>query len=396
MEMFPRPDFDEIIDRIGSHSMKWDGMQSLYGLSPDKAIPMWVADMEFRPPRAVQEALRETIEHGVYGYFGDDTDYLEAIRWWMQNRHNWHIEKDWIFTTHGLVNGAGLCIEAFTEPGDGVVLLTPTYYSFYRILRDSTLHIVECPLKKHKEHYSFDTDYYDTLMTGKEKLLILCSPQNPGGQVWSTEELCKIADFARKHDLIVVSDEIHADLVYSGNTHTPMALAAPEIADRLVTMTSSTKTFNIAGAHLGNVIVSDPKLHRLFSRTIRTLGISSGAFGPTMVTAAYSPEGAAWVDHLMIYLNENKRIFDTHMNALRGVHSMPLQATYLSWVDFSDSGLSPEQCRQRIEEKAHIAAYAGHHFGKVGESFVRFNIACPRATLNKACTQLKQAFSDLV
>ena len=305
-----RPDdmtFDTPISRAGSHCSKWDMLEPLYGLTPDEGLAMWVADMEFKPPQVVQYALQKMLDHGVYGYFGDDRKYLDAIRWWMANRHGWDVAAEWIFTTHGLVNGTALCVHSFTQPGDAVVLMTPVYHAFARVIKAAGREVTECPLVLENGTARMDFAAWDKLLTGREKMLILCSPHNPGGRVWTVEELRGVADFCVRHDLILVSDEIHHDLVYPGQKHLVMAKAAPQIADRLVMMTATTKTFNIAGAHIGNVIIADPALRKTFANTINAMGISPNSFGMHMATAAYSPEGAVWVDALMRYLDGNRR-----------------------------------------------------------------------------------------
>jgi cystathionine beta-lyase len=232
-------------------------------------------------------------------------------------------------------------------------------------------------------------------MTGKERMLILCSPHNPGGRVWTQAELRAVADFCKRHDLILVSDEIHHDLVFAGQKHIPMTLAAPDIADRLVMMTATTKTFNIAGAHIGNVIIADPALRQRFADTIMAMGISGNSFGMHMATAAYSPEGAAWVEDLMAYLDGNRRLFDEGMNAIPGVRSMPLEATYLAWVGFEDTGMTPAEIADRVQKQAKIGVNLGASFGLGGDSFLRFNLATPRATVAEAVSRLQAAFADL-
>lgn len=386
--------FDEIIDRRGTHCAKWDKMEALYGVPRDTGIAMWVADMDFRPPQVVQNAVRDMLDHGVYGYFGDDSAYLEAIQWWMQNRHGWTVEKDWVFTTHGLVNGTAMCVDAFTQPGDGIVLFTPVYHAFAKVINAAGRKVVECEMPIQDGRYQMDFEAWDAQMTGAEKMVILCSPHNPGGAVWTREELQGVADFARRHDLILVSDEIHHDLVMPGHTHTPMALI-DGIADRLVMMTATTKTFNIAGSHSGNVIISDPDLRAKFGARMMGLGLSPNSFGLFMATAAYSPEGAAWVDDLVTYLQGNRDLFDAAVNSIPGLSSMQLEATYLAWVDFSGTGMKREEFTARVEKDAQIAVNHGPTFGKGGENFLRFNIATPRARVEEACNRLKDAFKDL-
>lgn len=389
------PDFDEIINRVGTHSAKWDGMEPIYGVSPRDGIAMWVADMDFRPPQSVQRAVEAMAAHGVYGYWGDDAAYLDAVRWWMQTRHGWAVERDWIFTTHGLVNGTALCVDSFTSPGDGVVLMTPVYHAFARVIKAAGRQVVECPLKNAGGRYEMDFDAWDAQMTGAEKMLILCSPHNPGGRVWSAEELRATAEFCKRHDLILVSDEIHHDLVMPGYRHQVMATACPDILDRLVMMSATTKTFNIAGTHSGNVIIPDPALRQRFGGRMAALGISPNSFGLAMATAAYSAEGAAWLDALIGYLDGNRQVFDAGIAAIPGVHSMPLEATYLAWVDFAGTGMARDEFTARVEKGAKIAVNHGPSFGTGGESFLRFNLATPRARVQEAVARLQEAFSDL-
>jgi len=386
--------FDDLIDRHGTHSAKWDSMESLYGVPASDGIAMWVADMDFRPPACIQNAVEEMAAHGVYGYFGDESDYKAAIGWWMQNRHGWTINPDWIFTTHGLVNGTGLCLDAFTKEGDGVVLTTPVYHAFARTIKAAGRTVVECELAQTGGRYEMDFDTWDAQMTGSETMFILCSPHNPGGRVWTRDELQGVADFCVRHDLILVSDEIHHDLVFGGHKHIPMAQFR-DISDRLVMMTATTKTFNIAGTHSGNVIIEDPKLRARFASRLMALGISANSFGLAMATAAYSPEGAAWVDDLVAYIDGNRMLFDETVNAIPGLTSMPLEATYLAWVDFSGTGMSRQEFTDRVQKGARIAPNHGPTFGKGGESYLRFNLATPRSVIAEACARLRDAFSDL-
>jgi cysteine-S-conjugate beta-lyase len=387
-------DFDTLIDRRGTHSMKYDGMAERYGVSPDDGIAMWVADMDFRPPQVVQNAVQAMRDHGIYGYFGDAGAYTDAIRWWMAERHGWQIGAEEIFNTHGLVNGTALCVDTYTKPGDGVVLFTPVYHAFARVIRAAGRVVVECPLVQVDGRYTMDFAAYDAQMTGTERMVILCSPHNPGGRVWTRGELLAVAAFAKRHDLVLVSDEIHHDLTMPGQVHIPMA-NIEGISDRLVMMTAASKTFNIAGAHLGNVIIADPDLRAAFGQRMGALGISANSFGLHMVTAAYSPEGAAWVDALRVYLDGNRKVFDAGVNAIPGLRSMALESTYLAWVDFAGTGMSPAEFTARVERQARIAANHGDSFGLGGESFLRFNFGAPRSVIEQAVARLQAAFGDL-
>lgn len=386
--------FDTPIDRRGTHCVKWDEMERLYGVSPDEGISMWVADMEFAPPACVTDSLHRMVDHNVYGYFGDEGPYREAICWWMKERHGWQVEREEIFTTHGLVNGTAVCVDAYTKPGDGVVLFTPVYHAFARVLASAGREIVECELVNREGRYEFDFDAYDAQMTGNERMVILCSPHNPGGRVWTKAELQAVAAFAKRHDLVLVSDEIHHDLLMPGQAHIPMT-AIDGIEDRLVMMTAATKTFNIAGAHVGNVIIRDPDLRRAFAQRMGALGLSPNSFGLFMVEAAYSPEGAAWVDELRAYLDGNRQLFDEGINAIPGLASMPLEATYLAWVDFDGTGMTRPEFTDRVQQTAKIAANHGPTFGTGGETFLRFNIAAPRAQVAEAVERMQKAFGDL-
>jgi cysteine-S-conjugate beta-lyase len=387
--------FDEIIDRRGTHSVKWDMMDKLYGVPADTGLSMWVADMDFRPAACIQRALQGMLDHGIYGYFGDDRAYLDSIRWWMANRHGWDVAPEWVLTAHGLVNGTSICVHALTAPGDGVAVMAPVYHAFGKVVRGSGRRLVELPLKNEGGRLEMDFAAWDGMIDPGTKMLILCSPHNPGGRVWTAEELRGVADFCRRHDLILVSDEIHHDLVFPGATHTVMAKAAPDALDRMILLTATTKTFNIAGAHTGNIIIPDAALRKRVGDFAFGLGISGNSFGLIMATAAYSPEGAEWVDALVTYLDGNRQLFDGGVNAIPGVASMRLESTYLAWVDFAGTGMAPAEFIARVEKGAGIAANYGSSFGLNGESFLRFNLAMPRAKLAEAVARLQAAFSDL-
>jgi cystathionine beta-lyase len=268
------------------------------------------------------------------------------------------------------------------------------YHAFARVIRAAGRNVVECVLTNTNGRYEFDFDAYDAQMTGAERMVILCSPHNPGGRVWTKAELEAVAAFAKRHDLVLISDEIHHDLTMPGQIHIPMT-RIDGVEDRLVMMTATTKTFNIAGSHIGNVIIADPDLRARFAARMMALGISPNAFGMHMATAAYSPEGAAWVDDLRLYLDGNRKVLDAGLNAIPGVASMPLEATYLAWVDFSGTGMEQAEILRRIEKDARIAVNHGHSFGTGGESFMRINFAAPRAQVVEAVARFQQAFGDL-
>ena len=385
-------DFDEVIDRRGTHSAKWDLLEQLYGVPSADGIAMWVADMDFRPPKAARLAIERMLDHGIFGYYGDEAEYREAICRWMKERHGWHVNPDWIFSVHGLVNGTALCVDTFSAPGDSVVLFTPVYHAFSRIILAGNRHVNECRLVVKEGRYEFDFEAYDRQMTGNERIAILCSPQNPGGQTWNEQELRQVAAFCERHDLVLVSDEIHHDLILPGHRHVPFPNAVPDSMDRLIMLTAPTKTFNLAGGHTGNVIIPDHGLRSAFAGRMKALGISPNSFGIFLAEAVYSEEGAEWVDRLMQYLDRNRILFDESMNSIPGVNSMPLEATYLAWVDFRGTGLSDDEVARRIERVARIAVNKGPTFGSGGEGFQRFNFAMPRSILEQALDRLQDAF----
>lgn len=387
--------FDEIIERRGTHSAKWDKMEAIYGVPASDGLPMWVADTDFRAPQVVLNKVRAMADHGIFGYTDYSSDYTAAIRWWMQNRHGWTVDPDWIFTTTGLVNAVGMCLDTFTAPGDGIVLFTPVYHAFAKVIRNAGRQVVECQMPVENGIYQMDFDAWDAQMTGAEKMVILCSPHNPGGRVWTREELQGVANFAKRHDLLLISDEIHHDLVFPGHKHIPMPLVDRSAIDRLIMLSAPSKTFNVAGLHTGQVIIEDPDLRARFAKRMLALNLSGNSVGEAVATAAYSPEGAAWVDELMIYLDGNRRLFDAAIAEIPGLCSMPLEATFLSWVDFSGTGMERTEFIARVEQQAKIAANHGPTFGTGGETFLRFNLGTQRARVQEACKRLKTAFADL-
>lgn len=386
--------FDRPTQRRGTHSLKWDSMEARTGVAAANGLPMWVADMDFPAPPSVQEVLGRYAEHGIYGYFGDDREYRAAIVWWMREQHGWSIQPEWIFTTHGLVNGTALCIQTWSQPGNGVVLLTPVYHMFAQVIRASGRRVVECPLVIDAEgRYALDIAAWDDQLDGSERMLILCSPHNPGGRVWTPDELAALAEWARRHDWVVVSDEIHHDLVLPGHRHYVLDPLCPDLRPRLVTLTSASKTFNLAGGHTGNVIIADAELRTAFTRTLDALGIGPNAFGLHLATAAYSRQGRAWLDALIPYLARNIEAFAAGVNAIEGLRVMPQQATYLAWVDFSASQLPMTECLRRVEQVAAIAVNRGTPFGLGGESSLRFNLATQHDRVLEAVKRMQDAFA---
>ena len=386
-------DFDRIIDRRNTHSSKWDSMQASYGVSPDTGIPMWVADMDFRPPQQVDAALAAEMAHGVYGYYDNPASYAAALSGWMELRHNWRVDPSWLLQTHGLVNALALCISAFSNPGEGVIVFSPVYHWFGTIVDANDRRLVESELVQREGVYHMDLAALEAQLTGDERLVLLCSPHNPGGRVWSVAELGALADFCVKHDLVLISDEVHNDLIMPGHSHVVAPLAMPQAADRLVTLIATTKTFNLAGGMTGSMVIPDQALRKKLAKTHRAAGMSVNRFGMVMAEAAYL-HGAEWLDELLVYLDGNRQLLSDELSQIPGVSVMPLQATYLCWVDFAGTGMAPAEFIGRIQD-AGVAASHGSTFGAGGDSFMRFNIATPRAQLATAMQRLRTAFADL-
>ncbi len=388
--------FDEPVNRVGTHSSKWDLMERAFGVSPDDGLAMWIADMDFKAPDFLQAAVQGLLDKANYGYFSGVEEFHNAVGWWMQNRHGWAIDPKWIFTTYGLGNGIALTLHAFTDPGDHIATFTPVYHEFQVKIEKTGRVNTQLPLKQDPDGlYRMDFAAYDAMMTGKEKLLLISSPHNPAGRVWTQQELTDLAAFCQRHDLLLVADEIHHDLVFSGHKHLTAALAMPEILDRIVVTTAASKTFNIAGARTGCIIVPDDMLRARFNVCFKQYDISPNLLGTELTKAAYSPEGASYVDQLNTYLEGNYRIFKEAMDTIPGISFMPMQATYLSWANLAGTGMERQEYHDRIYKVARIAATPGHDLGKGGETFMRFNLGTQRHNVIEATQRLKDAFSDL-
>lgn len=387
--------FDELTDRASTISSKWRLMERATGVSAPDGLPMWIADMDFRSPAFVTAAAQELLDAGFYGYFCKQEDYIEAIVWWMKNRHGWPVEPTSILTTAGLGHAIGVCCRAFSDPGDDILIFTPVYDEFEKVITQSGRRAVECQLAIRDGVYVMDLPAYDALVTPRSKAVLLSSPHNPAGRVWSRQELRALADFCTRHDLLLISDEIHQDLVFEGHSHIPMPVAAPEAIGRTIVLTAASKTFNIAGTRTGNMIIPDGALRRRANEWLRGINVPLNIFGSEMVKAAYSPQGAAWVDALVRYIEVNQRAFEAGVGSLPGVSVMPMQSTYLSWVDFSGTGMEMDEIIRRVVDDARIGPKFGPKFGKGGDGFLRFNIGTQRARIDEAVTRLRHAFRDL-
>jgi cystathionine beta-lyase len=389
-------DFDRVIERRGTHASKWDNIAKLSGITASDAIPMWVADMDFAAPPGVTEALVAETKRATYGYYADTGSWAAALRDWLDRRHGLRIDPSWVSPTPGIVSGLGLILQAMTQPGDEVIVFPPAYHAFRRIILANDRRILDAQLVEADGRYVMDLAALRTKLSPRTRIVFFCSPHNPGGTVWSVDEIRALANFCAEHDLILVSDEIHCDLVFKGACHTPTITAAPQITDRLITCFAATKTFNLAGAHVGACVTSNADFKRRLDARIMATGLGSyNSFGMIATEAAWRT-GDAWLDALLVYLAASRDLFDTRIEAaVPGARSMRLDATYLAWVDFSGTGLAPDDVAERVKSRARIFASPGPQFGPGGQSWLRFNFATPRPILDEALGRLEAAFRDL-
>jgi cysteine-S-conjugate beta-lyase len=388
--------FDRVIERRGTHASKWDNIAKLSGITAPDAIPMWVADMDFAAPPGVTEALRSEVERATHGYYADTGTWAAALSEWMSRRHKLAVDPAWVSPTPGIVSGLGLILQAMSEPGDEVVVFPPVYHAFRRIILANERRILDAQLVEANGRYAMDLDALQTRLSPRSKVVFFCNPHNPGGTMWTPDEIRELATFCAKNDLLLVSDEIHCDLILGAGRHIPTLSAAPGIADRLITCLAATKTFNLAGAHVGACVTSNPAIKRKLDQRILASGLASyNTFGMIATEAAWRT-GEPWLDALLPYLRENRDMLDRRIEAAApGARSMTVDATYLAWVDFSGTGLSPEDVSARVKQRARIFASPGEQFGPGGATWLRFNFATPRPILDEALGRLEEAFRDL-
>ncbi len=388
-------DFNSVVNRRGTHASKWDMMAKLSGITAPDAIAMWVADMDFKAPPGVTEALEAEIKRGIHGYYADTGSWAEALAAWFQRRHKFQIDPAWVSATPGIVSGLGLILQAVTEPGDEVVVFPPAYHAFRKIILANDRKILDAQLVEQQGRYVMDLAALRAKLTPRTRIVFFCSPHNPGGTLWSADEIRELAALCAERDLILVSDEIHCDLLFDGRAHVPTLTAAPDIADRLITCVAATKTFNLAGAHVGASVTTNPVLKKKLDARIAASGLGSyNGFG-MLATEAGWRTGEAWLDALLPYLQANRDEFDRRIqSAVPGARSMKLEATYLAWVDFSATRLGSEAVAARIKDRARIFVSPGEQFGPGGKTWLRFNFATPRPILDEALARIEDAFRD--
>ncbi len=385
--------FDLDIDRSGTSSLKYDGRQEIFGKSD--IIPMWVADMDFATPRAVTEALIKRANHPIYGYTQYPGSLYDSIIQWLQRRHNWTIQRDWIVMSPGVVPSLNAAVMAYTKPGDGVIVQPPVYFPFFSAAKQTDRKLVQNPLSLEGNRYVIDFDHLEQCAKNA-RLLLLCSPHNPVGRVWEEAELTQLLSIARKHDLFIFSDEIHADLIYSGNQHVSLASIAKQ-DEHIITAVTPSKTFNIPGLNLSSLIIPNPDVRAAINTIFEQMHVSaSNPFSIVAFEAAYR-HGEDWLKDLLVYLNQTQDCVAEYLKQyLPEIKLIKAEGTYLLWLDCRKLGMNDTQLQQFFIEQAAIGLSPGTLFGaEEGKGFMRLNIGAPRQTVLTALEKVKHARDNL-
>ncbi|HEY8362248.1 MAG TPA: MalY/PatB family protein [Tissierellaceae bacterium] len=386
--------FDEVINRRNSNSVKWDVIEKVYN---DKDIlPMWVADMDFRSCDEIIKAIKERAEHGIFGYSMVPDSTYEAIINWAKKRYNWDIKKEWILFTPGVVAGFNLGIRILTKENDGVVIQPPIYPPFFRVIKNNHRTLVTNPLIVKDGKYTMDFESLEEKLK-VSKVFMLCSPHNPVGRVWTREELNKLAELCLKHNVFVISDEIHCDLIYKGHKHINTASLSKEMEQNTITLIAPSKTFNIAGLYTSIAIIPNEEIRKKYQEEIEVLEIGhTSIFGIEALEAAYS-YGEEWLEELLVYLEGNvDYAVDYINNRIPKIKVIKPEGTYLLWLDCRELGLNQEDLKKLMLEKAKVLLNDGETFGKEGEGFLRLNIGCPRVLLEEALKRIEDAVKTVI
>ena len=383
-------DFDSVIDRRNTGSLKWD--------VETNELPMWVADMDFQTAPCIREAIAKRLEHGVFGYSIIPDGWAESYRKWWKTRHHLDIDADWLVFCTGVVPAISTCVRKLTYPAEKVLILTPVYNMFFNSIVNNGRYIIESPLVYENGEYHIDfSDLEEKLSDPQTSLMVLCNPHNPIGKIWSRDELAKIGELCKKHGVTVISDEIHCDITAPNAEYVPFASVSDVCRDISVTCIAPTKCFNIAGLQTAAVVVPNPQLRHKVWRALNTDEVAEpNAFAIDATIAAFN-DGGEWLDELCEYLFENKRIISEFlMERVPEIKAVPSEATYLCWLDCSALGCDSETLAHFIREKTGLYLTAGVEYGKSGDSFLRFNAACPRVTLMDGLGRLEKAVKMLL
>lgn len=387
--MYDKSEFDIIYERRKTHCVKWDGTKERFGKAD--LLPFWIADMDFQAPKEVLNALHNRIDHGIFGYPQWHNEVKEAVAQWEKKRHAWEISPEWISPSPGVVPGLAFAILANTELQDRVLIQPPVYYPFAQIIKGQKREVASNPLAFDGERYCMDFDDLEKHFSNGVEIMILCSPHNPVGRVWTSKELERIAELCCRYDILVLSDEIHQDIVYASHQHIPFASLGKELEDRTITFISPSKTFNLAGLYTSAVIIPNPELKKRFDDKVASFDIDCNQLGITAMEAAYR-NGEEWLDSLIQYLEENLAfVKDFLRKYLPKVKLVEPEGTYLLWLDFREMGLESQGLFRLLVEDAKVALNDGAAFGEGGNGFARMNIACPRKLLEEGLTRIQRA-----
>jgi len=383
--------FDEIIERRGTDCVKYDLLESYFGNGD--ALPLWVADTDFRTPDFIMDALRNRMNHEVLAYSYRPDSYYEAIINWMEKKHGWKIDREMITSSPGVVSAVTMLIMSLSEPGDKVIVQTPVYFPFFTSIKGSGREMIENPLMLKDGRYTFDFENLRQIIDSQTKLLILCSPHNPGGMVWTKEELEELSRICIENGIMIISDEIHADLVFTGNKHIPVPMVSDEMAMNSAVLMAASKTFNVAGLSTAFVIIPNKKIRVKYERVLRTIHIDSGNIFGNIATEAALANGYDWLNQLMIYLEDNYKYLDNFLTArMPRIKIMRPEATFLVWLDFKAYNLSEMQLAKLLIEGG-VALNKGSIFGTGGEGYFRLNFGCPRAILEEGLKKIEKALT---
>ena len=383
--------FDEIVNRRGTGSYKWDST------GREGVIPLWVADMDFKTAPAIIEALRRRVDHGIFGYTYVPDAYYEATIDWFRRRHGLELERDWFIYTSGVVPAISAIIKALTVPGDGVITMTPVYNCFFSSIRNNGCRLVDNPLIYKDRTYTIDYDDLERKAADpRNRLLLFCNPHNPAGRVWTPEEMRRVGDICLKHNVIIVSDEIHCELIMPGYKYTPFASLGGDYLPRVITCSSPSKAFNTAGLQIANIFVSDPELRYRIDRAINDNEVCDvNPFGVAGLIAAYT-EGEQWLGELLVYIAENYRFLTEFFSErLPEFEVTKLEGTYLAWVNISPTGMDSERLEEYLLAAEKVWVNAGEMYGEDGRDFIRINLACPRERLLEGLLRLERGLASL-
>lgn len=386
-------DFYRETNRTNTRSVKWD-LRETYFKEKD-IIPMWVADMDFQTPVEVKNALTDRVNHGVFGYTITDANIHTSIQSWLSKRYGWEIEHDWLLYSPGVVPTLHTIIQSCTEPGDDVLIQTPVYFPFYDVIKDHGRNIVKNSLSLQNGRYEIDFEDFEKKIK-HVSAFILCNPHNPVGRVWSKEELTKMGELCMRHDVLLISDEIHSDLIYPGHTHIPVASLSEDIAKKSVTLMSPTKTFNLAGLQVSYAVTPNKEIKKKIKHQFHLQGQHLlNTMGITALEAAYN-HGEYWVDELVEVLNENKKHLLSRIHASTDkIKVIDAEGTYLIWLDCRNLNMKQPELKQFMRSKAKVALNDGMSFGEEGEGFMRINIACPPSILEQGISRILSAVTSL-